>query len=103
MITKNIILFVVANLQMAFSSVIDNVFYFHNFKGFLVCVLVWRGGVWLSCNLGRWIDLLPMSPVEGCPNVFQIVVSLVPGLHQVCYTNSASKACLTVMPVMMTL
>jgi hypothetical protein len=43
MITKNIILFVVANLQMAFSSVIDNVFYFHNFKGFLVCVLVWRG------------------------------------------------------------
>jgi hypothetical protein len=43
MITKNIILFVVANLQMTFSSVIDNVFYFHNFNGFLVCVLVWRG------------------------------------------------------------
>ncbi|CAK7340693.1 unnamed protein product [Dovyalis caffra] len=30
----------------------------------------------------RWTDLIPMSPVEGCPNVFQVVVSLVPGLHQ---------------------
>ncbi|XP_057866435.1 sucrose nonfermenting 4-like protein isoform X1 [Cryptomeria japonica] len=30
----------------------------------------------------RWTETLPMSPVEGCPSVFQIVCSLVPGLHQ---------------------
>ncbi|KAL9378990.1 hypothetical protein Peur_027472 [Populus x canadensis] len=29
-----------------------------------------------------WTDLIPMSPMEGCPNVYQVVVSLVPGLHQ---------------------
>lgn len=33
---------------------------------------------------GRWTDLIPMSPMEGCPDVYQVVVSLVPGLHQVC-------------------
>ncbi|KAH9328397.1 hypothetical protein KI387_000505, partial [Taxus chinensis] len=29
-----------------------------------------------------WVDTLPMSPVEGCPSVFQIICNLAPGLHQ---------------------
>lgn len=31
----------------------------------------------------RWSELLPMSPVEGCPTVFQVIYSLPPGYHQV--------------------
>ncbi|XP_058084032.1 sucrose nonfermenting 4-like protein isoform X2 [Magnolia sinica] len=30
----------------------------------------------------RWSEHLPMSPVEGCPTVFQAICSLTPGLHQ---------------------
>lgn len=31
----------------------------------------------------RWSRLLPMSPVEGCPTVFQTICSIPPGGHQV--------------------
>jgi hypothetical protein len=31
----------------------------------------------------RWSEHLPMSPVEGCPNVFQAICGLAPGIYQV--------------------
>jgi hypothetical protein len=31
----------------------------------------------------RWSEHLPMSPVEGCPTVFQAICSLSPGIHEV--------------------
>lgn len=31
----------------------------------------------------RWIDHIPMSPMEGCPTVFQVIYDLMPGYHQV--------------------
>lgn len=31
----------------------------------------------------RWCEMMPMSQLEGCPNVFQVVWSLPPGYHQV--------------------
>ncbi|XP_044486834.1 sucrose nonfermenting 4-like protein isoform X2 [Mangifera indica] len=46
---------------------------------------VWPYGgrtVYLSGSFNRWSELLPMSPVEGCPTVFQIVWSVPPGFHQ---------------------
>ncbi|KAJ6762734.1 CBS DOMAIN IMMUNOGLOBULIN E-SET-RELATED [Salix purpurea] len=46
---------------------------------------VWRyggGEVSICGTFTRWTDLIPMSPMEGCPDVYQVVVSLVPGLHQ---------------------
>ncbi|KAM0984968.1 hypothetical protein COP2_012583 [Malus domestica] len=30
----------------------------------------------------RWSELIPMTPVEGCPTVFQAVYSVTPGYHQ---------------------
>ncbi|RWV83287.1 hypothetical protein BHE74_00053120, partial [Ensete ventricosum] len=30
----------------------------------------------------RWTDRYPMFPTEGCPNIFQAVYSLTPGIHQ---------------------
>ncbi|CAL0301591.1 unnamed protein product [Lupinus luteus] len=46
---------------------------------------VWPYGgrsVFLSGSFTRWSELLPMSPVEGCPSVFQVVYSVPPGCHQ---------------------
>ncbi|XP_044500431.1 sucrose nonfermenting 4-like protein isoform X2 [Mangifera indica] len=46
---------------------------------------VWPHGgrtVFLSGSFNRWSELLPMSPVEGCPTVFQIIWSVPPGFHQ---------------------
>ncbi|XP_019425810.1 PREDICTED: sucrose nonfermenting 4-like protein isoform X1 [Lupinus angustifolius] len=46
---------------------------------------VWPYGgrsVFLSGSFTRWSELLPMSPVEGCPSVFQVVYSVSPGYHQ---------------------
>ncbi|KAI9123180.1 hypothetical protein K1719_006069 [Acacia pycnantha] len=46
---------------------------------------VWPYGgrsVYLSGSFTRWSELLPMSPVEGCPTVFQVIYSLTPGYHQ---------------------
>ncbi|KAK7292295.1 hypothetical protein RIF29_08073 [Crotalaria pallida] len=46
---------------------------------------VWPYGgrsVYLSGSFTRWSELLQMSPVEGCPSVFQVIHSLAPGYHQ---------------------
>ncbi|ESW26243.1 hypothetical protein PHAVU_003G103000 [Phaseolus vulgaris] len=46
---------------------------------------VWPYGgrsVYLSGSFTRWSELLQMSPVEGCPTVFQVIHSLAPGYHQ---------------------
>ncbi|CAL9153811.1 sucrose nonfermenting 4-like protein isoform X2 [Musa acuminata AAA Group] len=46
---------------------------------------VWPYGgrrVFLTGSFTRWSEHLPMSPVEGCPTVFQAICSLTPGLHQ---------------------
>ncbi|KAM6545204.1 hypothetical protein CsatB_025940 [Cannabis sativa] len=46
---------------------------------------VWPYGgrsVFLSGSFTRWSELVPMTPVEGCPTVFQAIYSLLPGYHQ---------------------
>lgn len=46
---------------------------------------VWPHGgrrVFLTGSFTRWSDHLLMSPVEGCPTVFQAICNLTPGLHQ---------------------
>uniref|UniRef100_A0A0E0GWX7 CBS domain-containing protein n=1 Tax=Oryza nivara TaxID=4536 RepID=A0A0E0GWX7_ORYNI len=46
---------------------------------------VWPYGgkrVYLTGSFTRWTEHLPMSPVEGCPTVFQAICSLPPGIHQ---------------------
>uniref|UniRef100_A0A0D9ZG18 CBS domain-containing protein n=1 Tax=Oryza glumipatula TaxID=40148 RepID=A0A0D9ZG18_9ORYZ len=46
---------------------------------------VWPYGgkrVYLTGSFTRWTEHLPMSPVEGCPTVFQAICSLSPGIHQ---------------------
>ncbi|XP_020114101.1 sucrose nonfermenting 4-like protein [Ananas comosus] len=46
---------------------------------------VWPYGgnrVLLTGSFRRWSELIPMSPVEGCPTVFQAICSLAPGIHQ---------------------
>ncbi|MED6106462.1 AMP-activated serine/threonine-protein kinase regulatory subunit [Stylosanthes scabra] len=46
---------------------------------------VWPYGGRSVCLCGsftRWSELLHMSPVEGCPTVFQVIHSLAPGYHQ---------------------
>ncbi|XP_010269446.1 PREDICTED: sucrose nonfermenting 4-like protein isoform X2 [Nelumbo nucifera] len=46
---------------------------------------VWPYGgrrVFLSGSFTRWSEHLPMSPVEGCPTVFQAICNLTPGYHQ---------------------
>ncbi|KAL6197494.1 hypothetical protein ACLB2K_033102 [Fragaria x ananassa] len=42
------------------------------------------GGKWVfvSGSFTRWVELIPMSPMEGCPGVFQVVWNLTPGYHQ---------------------
>ncbi|XP_057419415.1 sucrose nonfermenting 4-like protein [Lotus japonicus] len=46
---------------------------------------VWPYGgrtVYLTGSFARWSELLQMSPVEGCPTVFQVIHSMAPGYHQ---------------------
>ncbi|XP_022959226.1 sucrose nonfermenting 4-like protein isoform X2 [Cucurbita maxima] len=46
---------------------------------------VWPYGgrsVFLSGSFTRWSELVPMTPMEGCPTVFQAIYSLTPGYHQ---------------------
>ncbi|KAG2395135.1 Sucrose nonfermenting 4-like protein [Vigna angularis] len=46
---------------------------------------VWPYGgrrVFLSGSFTRWSDHIAMSPMEGCPAVFQVVCNLMPGFHQ---------------------
>ncbi|OIW17498.1 hypothetical protein TanjilG_22610 [Lupinus angustifolius] len=46
---------------------------------------VWPYGgrrVILSGSFTRWSEHIPMSPMEGCPSVFQVVCTLTPGYHQ---------------------
>ncbi|KAK9919849.1 hypothetical protein M0R45_028424 [Rubus argutus] len=46
---------------------------------------VWPYGgrrVFLSGSFTRWLENIPMSPMEGCPTVFQVVWNLTPGYHQ---------------------
>ncbi|XP_031376692.1 sucrose nonfermenting 4-like protein isoform X2 [Punica granatum] len=48
-------------------------------------LFVWPCGgtsVFMSGSFNRWSQLLPMSPVEGCPMVFQTICSIPPGCHQ---------------------
>ncbi|KAJ6876795.1 hypothetical protein NC651_029719 [Populus alba x Populus x berolinensis] len=57
----------------------------HDNSGVSPVRFVWPyggGEVSILGTFTRWTDLIPMSPMEGCPNVYQVVVSLVPGLHQ---------------------
>lgn len=46
---------------------------------------VWPYGgrrVFLSGSFTRWSEPMLMSPIEGCPTVFQIICRLTPGYHQ---------------------
>ncbi|KAF9607393.1 hypothetical protein IFM89_034626 [Coptis chinensis] len=46
---------------------------------------VWPHGgrrVFLTGSFTRWSEHVPMSPVEGCPTVFQAICSLTPGYHE---------------------
>lgn len=46
---------------------------------------VWPYGgtrVYLIGSFTRWSEHIPMSPMEGCPSVFQVICSLMPGYHQ---------------------
>ncbi|KAF2289202.1 hypothetical protein GH714_029379 [Hevea brasiliensis] len=40
------------------------------------------GGGVAGTVLMRWTRLVPMSPMEGCPTVFQAICSITPGYHQ---------------------
>ncbi|XP_042472008.1 sucrose nonfermenting 4-like protein isoform X1 [Zingiber officinale] len=46
---------------------------------------VWPYGgrrVFVTGSFTGWSEHIPMSPVEGCPTVFQVICRLSPGLHQ---------------------
>ncbi|KAI4372483.1 hypothetical protein MLD38_010706 [Melastoma candidum] len=46
---------------------------------------VWPSGgssVFLCGSFNRWSELVRMTPVEGCPTVFQAICSIPPGFHQ---------------------
>ncbi|KAA3472662.1 sucrose nonfermenting 4-like protein [Gossypium australe] len=46
---------------------------------------IWPYGgsrVFLTGSFTRWSEHIPMSPMEGCPTVFQVIWSLSPGYHQ---------------------
>ncbi|KAM0920130.1 hypothetical protein ACQ4PT_007772 [Festuca glaucescens] len=46
---------------------------------------VWPHGgksVFVTGSFSRWSEHMPMSPVEGCPTVFQAILSLPPGIYQ---------------------
>ncbi|KAI3710290.1 hypothetical protein L2E82_40068 [Cichorium intybus] len=40
------------------------------------------GGAGTILTPTRWTEHWPMTPVEGCPTVFQTICSLPPGYHQ---------------------
>ncbi|KAJ6719732.1 CBS DOMAIN IMMUNOGLOBULIN E-SET-RELATED [Salix purpurea] len=53
--------------------------------GTVLMRFVWTHGgrsVFLSGSFNRWGELIPMSPVEGCPNVFQAIYGITHGNHQ---------------------
>ncbi|CAI0460032.1 unnamed protein product [Linum tenue] len=57
----------------------------HESAGVVPMRFVWPYGgrsVFLCGSFTRWIDHIPMSPMEGCPTVFQVICSLTPGYHQ---------------------
>ncbi|KDP23504.1 hypothetical protein JCGZ_23337 [Jatropha curcas] len=57
----------------------------HDNTGVVPMRFVWPYGgrsVFLSGSFTGWTEHIPMSPVEGCPTVFQVVCSLTPGYHQ---------------------
>ncbi|CAI0551245.1 unnamed protein product [Linum tenue] len=57
----------------------------HESLGVVPMRFVWPYGgrsVFLCGSFTRWIDHIPMSPMEGCPTVFQVICSLTPGYHQ---------------------
>ncbi|KAK9265920.1 hypothetical protein L1049_012599 [Liquidambar formosana] len=39
-------------------------------------------GCFLSGSFTRWSEHILMSPMEGCPSVFQVICNLTPGFHQ---------------------
>ncbi|XP_076946263.1 sucrose nonfermenting 4-like protein [Bidens hawaiensis] len=54
-------------------------------KGLTPARFVWPYGgrsVYLSGSFTGWSEHWPMTPVEGCPTVFQTICSLPPGYHQ---------------------
>ncbi|KAK7392001.1 hypothetical protein VNO78_20427 [Psophocarpus tetragonolobus] len=62
----------------------------HGSDGLVEPVLITKRFVWphggtrvfLTGSFTRWSAFIPMSPMEGCPNVFQVIFSLPPGYHQ---------------------
>ncbi|XP_073113919.1 sucrose nonfermenting 4-like protein isoform X5 [Elaeis guineensis] len=53
---------------------------------------VWPYGgrrVLLTGSFTRWTDHILMSPVEGCPSVFQTMWNLTPGVHQATSSGGA--------------
>ncbi|CAN1356710.1 Sucrose nonfermenting 4-like protein [Linum perenne] len=57
----------------------------HESLGVVPMRFVWPYGgrnVFLSGTFTGWTDRIPMSPMEGCPTVFQVICNLTPGYHQ---------------------
>ncbi|KAG8648270.1 hypothetical protein MANES_09G168100v8 [Manihot esculenta] len=57
----------------------------HDNIGMVPMRFVWPYGgrsVFLSGSFTGWTEHIPMSPMEGCPTVFQVICSLTPGHHQ---------------------
>ncbi|XP_065852494.1 sucrose nonfermenting 4-like protein [Euphorbia lathyris] len=57
----------------------------HENTGVVPMRFMWPYGgrsVFLSGSFTGWSEHIPMSPVEGCPTVFQVIWSLAPGYHQ---------------------
>ncbi|RZC22199.1 Sucrose nonfermenting 4-like protein isoform E [Glycine soja] len=70
-----------------FASVADGAFEGSGVSGpFLIPQrFVWPYGgttVFLTGSFTRWSNHIAMSPMEGCPAVFQVVCNLMPGFHQ---------------------
>uniref|UniRef100_A0A2P2L3C3 Uncharacterized protein MANES_03G192700 n=1 Tax=Rhizophora mucronata TaxID=61149 RepID=A0A2P2L3C3_RHIMU len=52
----------------------------------LLMRFMWPHGgrsVFVIGSFNRWSQLVPMSPVEGCPKIFQVIYPITPGYHQV--------------------
>ena len=49
--------------------------------GGIYVIFAWLFFSWIFFQ--RWSELVHMSPVEGCPTVFQVIYNLTPGYHQV--------------------
>uniref|UniRef100_A0A2P2L3B6 Sucrose nonfermenting 4-like protein n=1 Tax=Rhizophora mucronata TaxID=61149 RepID=A0A2P2L3B6_RHIMU len=53
--------------------------------GTVLMRFMWPHGgrsVFVSGSFNRWSQLVPMSPVEGCPKVFQVIYPIPHGYHQ---------------------